>query len=157
MALIVWNFFKVSEEDRSLVIWNKCSKQVPRGGKSSTSFNISNLISHLKHSQHFNKVFKAYEDAWAAKDTSNLKPAAKKPQGLTHIGEAFEKSKKFVRNEPRAKAIEDLIMEMMALDDQPFTFVEDRGFSRLSSLGATGHIAQPAATFLMCAFKSSMM
>ena len=87
------------------------------------SFNTSNLISHLKHSHHFDRVLKAYEDARAAKDTSNLKPAAKKPPGLTHIGEAFEKSKRFTRNDPQAKAIEDLIMEMMALDDQPFTLV----------------------------------
>ena len=79
------------------------------------------------------EVLKAYEDARAAKDAnvSNLKPAAKKPPGLTHIGEAFKKSKKFAKDDPRAKAIEDLIMDMMALDDQPFTLVEDRGFSRL--------------------------
>ena len=133
MASIVWDFFKVSEEDSSLVICNKCSKRVPRGGRNSTSFNTSNLISHLKHNHRFDGVLKAYEDARAAKDAnvSNLKPATKKPPGLRHIDEAFEKSKKFAKDDPRAKAIEDLIMDMMALDDQPFTLVEDRGFSRL--------------------------
>ena len=92
---------------------------------------MSNLISHLKHSHRFNRVLKTYEDARAAKDASNLKQAAKNPPGFTHVGEAFEKSKKCARNDPRTKAIEDLIMEMMALYDQPFTLIEDRGFSCL--------------------------
>lgn len=127
----MWDFFKVSVDDKSLVICNKCSKQVPRGSKSSTSFSTSNLIGHQKHSHCFDKVLKAFEDTRAAKDPSNLKPAAKKPLGLRHIGKTFEKCKKFARNDPRAKAIEDLIVEMLAHDDQPFTFVDDRGFSRL--------------------------
>ena len=93
MALIVWDFFKVFEEDRSLVICNKCSKQVPRGAKSSTSFDTSNLISHLKHNHRFDGVLKAYEDARAAKDPSNLKPAGTYThrQGFQKIQEICQK------------------------------------------------------------------
>lgn len=129
MAAVVWDFFKVSEEDNSLAVCNKCSRKIPRGGRSGTSFNTSNLRSHLQHNHRFDGVLKAYEDACTAKDGN--KPAAKKSPGLTPIGEAFEKSKKFTRDDTRAKAIGDLIMDMMALDDQPFTLVEDRGFTRL--------------------------
>lgn len=129
MAAVVWDFFKVSEEDNSLAVCNKCSRKIPRGGRSGISFNTSNLRSHLQHNHRFDGVFKAYEDACSAKGGN--KPAAKKSPGLTPIGEAFEKSKKFTRDDTRAKAIGNLIMDMMALDDQPFTLVEDRGFTRL--------------------------
>ena len=47
------------------------------------------------------------------------------------IDEAFAKLKKFDRDDPRAQAISNLITEMMALDDQPFSLVEDKGFCRL--------------------------
>lgn len=40
-------------------------------------------------------------------------------------------TEKFARDDTRAKAIGDLIMEMMALDDRPFTLVKYRGFSCL--------------------------
>lgn len=38
---------------------------------------------------------------------------------------------KICQRQPRAKAICDFIMEMMALDDQPFTIVEDACFCQL--------------------------
>lgn len=66
-------------------------------------------------------MLKAYEDA-------SPKPAAKKDPGLVPIAAAFDRSKKFPRDDPRAKAICQYIVEMMALDDQPFTMVEDMGF-----------------------------
>ena len=78
MASIVWDFYKVSEEDRSLVICNNWSKPVPRGGKSSTSFNTSNLISHLKHRKHMRMP-------GLIKMLATML-AAKKLPGLTHIG-----------------------------------------------------------------------
>ena len=47
MASVVWDFFKVSEENSLLAICNKCNAEVPQGGKRATSYNTSNLISHL--------------------------------------------------------------------------------------------------------------
>ncbi|KAJ8349109.1 hypothetical protein SKAU_G00276980 [Synaphobranchus kaupii] len=128
MASIVWDFFTVSDEDISRAICIKCSGNISRGGKKTSSFNTTNLISHLKNQHRYDGVLKAYEDACAAKEAANPNPAAKKAPGLVPIAAAFEKCKKFARDNPRAKAICDFIMEMMALDDQPFTIVEDKGF-----------------------------
>lgn len=130
MASIVWDFFTVSEEDISRAICTKCSANIPRGGNKASSFNTSNLISHLKRQHRYDGVLKAYEDASAAKEAPP-KLAAKKCPGLVPIAAAFEKCKRFSRDDPRAKAICDFIIEMMALDDQPFTIVEDTGFCRL--------------------------
>lgn len=41
------------------------------------------------------------------------------------IGETLEKSKKFARDDTMAKSIRDLFMEIVMLDDQPSTVVED--------------------------------
>lgn len=49
------------------------------------------------------------------------KLAVKKPSG--RIGETFEKPKKFARDGTRSKAIEDLIVETVVPDDQPFTII----------------------------------
>lgn len=95
------------------------------------SYGTSNMISYLKHLHHHDSVFKQYEDASAAKAAANPKPAAKKAPGPVPVDQAFEKCKKFARDDSRAKAISDFIIEMMALDDQPFSMVEDTGFCRL--------------------------
>lgn len=48
MSLPVWKFFLVAEEDNAIAICNACSARIPRGGKKVSSFNTTNLISHLK-------------------------------------------------------------------------------------------------------------
>ena len=131
MASVVWNFFKVSEETESLAICNKCNTEVPRGGKKASSYNTSNLKSHLAHRHRYDGVLKEFEEACAAKEAATPKPTAKGTPGLVTIDKAIEKCRKFDRDEPRAKEITTYITEMMALDDQPFSIVEDVGFKRL--------------------------
>lgn len=76
-------------------------------------------------------MLKAYVDTCGAKEVASPKPAAKKYPGLVPIAAAFDRSKKFARDDPRAKAICQYIVAMMPLGDQPFTMVEDKGFRRL--------------------------
>ncbi len=47
MSSPVWKFFSVAEEDNAIAICNACSARIPRGGKNASSFNSTNLISHL--------------------------------------------------------------------------------------------------------------
>ncbi len=44
----VWKFFLVAEEDNVIAICTACSEMIPRVGKNASSFNTTNLISHLK-------------------------------------------------------------------------------------------------------------
>ncbi len=48
MSSPVWKFFSVAEEDNAIAICNVCSARILRGGKKASSFNTTNLISHLK-------------------------------------------------------------------------------------------------------------
>ncbi len=48
MSSPVWKFFSVAEEDNAIAICNACSARIPKGGKKTSSFNTTNLISHLK-------------------------------------------------------------------------------------------------------------
>lgn len=65
----------------------------------------------------------------------------KKPSELLLISETIEKPKK-AGDDTRAKAIGDLITEKRALGDQPFTLIEDRGFSRLVNHSEAGFTLQ---------------
>ena len=47
------------------------------------------------------------------------------------MADVFEKAKKFASDGAKAKGITTKIMEFIALDDQPFSVVEDVGFRRL--------------------------
>ena len=61
--------------------------------------------------QHHKPYQPPEKQASAAKDAANPKPAAKKDPGLVPIAAAFKKCKKFARDDPRAKAICDFIMD----------------------------------------------
>lgn len=71
------------------------------------------------------------------------KPTMKKPSGLLLVDKTFKKSKKSARDDTRAKAIGDLIMEMMALGDQPLTLAEDQGWEALITWVAVYNLESP--------------
>ncbi len=58
MSSPVWKFFSVAEEDNDIAICNACSARNPREGKMASSFNTTNLISHLKGRHRGEAVFK---------------------------------------------------------------------------------------------------
>ncbi|XP_073710442.1 zinc finger BED domain-containing protein 4-like [Misgurnus anguillicaudatus] len=129
MSSPVWKFFSVAVEDNAFAICKKCSARVPRGGKNSSSFNTSNLISHLRGRHRGEDVLKEYEAAAAAAKVKSAK--AKTPSVIVPIQRAFENAKKFSRDSEKAKAINDKVIEFIVLDDQPFSVVEDLGFRGL--------------------------
>jgi len=84
-----------------------------------------------------------HKEEYAKLHEDEKKVHDKKPQGAAAatgntaaktqatIGAAFDKGRAFTRDDPRANAIMKLIMEMLALDDLPFNFVNNTGFQRL--------------------------
>ncbi|KAI4901092.1 hypothetical protein NFI96_010466, partial [Prochilodus magdalenae] len=123
----VWKFFKVSEQDVKHAICNTCSANVLRGGSKVRNFNTTNLITHMKarHPDKYTEYIRVKEETRTAPRTP-AKPATTQP-----IDELLQKSKKFDKNSPKATAITAKVMEFIALDDQPFSVVEDVGFRRL--------------------------
>lgn len=121
----VWAHFKVSEKENGrYAICNKCSSEISRGGTSSKDFNTSNLITHLKsrHVEDYNEYLKAKVATTKVQRKSST-------QSL--LTDAFEHGQKLARDSARAKGITNKVMEFIALDDQPFSVVEDVGFRRL--------------------------
>ncbi|XP_077315557.1 max-like protein X isoform X1 [Lithobates pipiens] len=118
----VWKYFKVSDKDPKFAICSLCSAEISRGGTVPRHFSTTGLIHHLKTRhpvQH--------------SDYKKTVPLPKSDSGSTpSVATVFEKvKKKFASDSPKARAITDKIMEFIALDDQPFSVVEDIGFRRL--------------------------
>ena len=86
--------------------------------------------SHLsaENSSPSDEVLKEYEAA-AAASSAKAKTATRSVE--VPIQQAFEKCKNFSRDSGKAKAINERVMEFIALDDQPFSVVENTGFRNL--------------------------
>lgn len=113
--------------DKKLAICNDCKGLVPRGGNKISGFNTTNLISHLE------KRHKDIHDEYLQKSKEREKQLAQKKSKTTQLSipESAEKKQKYQKDHPRAKAITNKIMECIALDNQPFSIVQDAGFTKL--------------------------
>jgi len=122
---MIWNYFKVSPNNK-LAICNDCKAEVMRGGTRTSSFNTSNLISHLrKNHPEIHATFVKQNDE------KKKKPTPKKPTLQLSLNESVYKKLKYNKDHPRAKAINQKIIECIALDNQPFSIVQDAGFTKL--------------------------
>lgn len=118
----VWKYFEVSETNNKIAVCNSCKAPVMRGGAKRHSFNTTNLIMHLKshHPEHHEEFLKSKQE--------KTPPAKTCQQPLL---QSFDKATKYSSDHPKVKALNNKIMEFIALDNQPFSVVEDVGFSRL--------------------------
>ncbi|RXN03340.1 zinc finger BED domain-containing 4-like protein [Labeo rohita] len=119
----VWTYFSISEKDPRIAICKTCNAEISRGGASAKTFSTSGLIYHLK-SKHPDRCAE-YERNTAQK--RKTPPSTPTPS----VVDVFEKARKFPSDSVKAKGITPKIMELIALDDQPFSVVEDVGFCRL--------------------------
>jgi len=115
-------------EDTKYALCKTCGKSISHGGDSTKVYNTSNLVNHLKcHS----KVYEEYQP----KHTEYLeKEKAKKEEGSAKQLSLFvvqDKVKAWDINDSRAQRVHRFVMEMIAVDNQPFSLVEDFGFARL--------------------------
>lgn len=145
----VWKHFTVDGSDESRAI---CNKSFSRGGKEGKFFNTTNLRKHLKsvHTNEYDQLIadeemlkqeeeklqkkrqldsffqiqKAKKVCTASKDSEN------KETQIT-LDQAFSRTQKWDINSDLSQAIHTAIGEMIAADCQPFSVVEDIGFSRL--------------------------
>uniref|UniRef100_A0A1X7SH47 BED-type domain-containing protein n=1 Tax=Amphimedon queenslandica TaxID=400682 RepID=A0A1X7SH47_AMPQE len=123
----IWDFFTVAE-DTKFAQCNTCTLKVSRGGKSPKDYNTTNLKTHLKsHSSEYAKYeVKCQENkSVSIPDQPVLKQLSLK--------ESKERSQAWDINDARAQRVHRRIVDMIALDCQPFSVVEDLGFIRLLS------------------------
>lgn len=116
----LWNHFSLSSSDPTKVVCLHCNRTISRG-KKTTNLGTSCLFRHM---QRFH--------GHALENKSNLSgdvsSESHETQKLTDTLEACEK---FNDDHPVAKKITKLIAEMLALDLQPSTLVENDGLTRL--------------------------
>ncbi len=129
----VWKHFKVSEKEAKTAVCRHCSAELSRGGASAKTYSTSSLIYHLK-SRHPEHHVEYEKDTAAATATAAAKRKVAPPSPRTptpSVADFLEKAKKFANDSAKAKGIAKRVMEFIALDDQPFSVVEDVGFAGL--------------------------
>ena len=120
----IWDYFTVNE-DAHYAVCNVCQISISRGGKNTKTFNTTNIVQHLK-SKHIDE-FKKYQRAQAGKIAEQQTNSTKQ---LT-LEAAEDRVKLWNCSDPQAQRITHRIGEMVALDCQPLSIVEDTGFLRL--------------------------
>lgn len=110
----VWENYTVKDGQQRIAICNKCKAEVSRGGATIKSFNTTNLIRHLRN--HHSAEYAAFEAS------NRAKAKAKEPANGPLLA---------LMSSEKSKATTRKLMEFMALDDQPFSVVEDQGFRNL--------------------------
>ena len=122
----IWEHFVVGE-DTKFVLCRICKQSVSRGGCNTKTYNTTNLVQHLKakHSEQHVEFKKALESR--EEDKGKGKAALRQ----IPLPEASERVRIWDINNPHAQQIHQRVTEMIVLDSQPFSIVEDPGFIRL--------------------------
>ena len=125
----IWNYFSISVSDEKKAVCHECQENVAREGDKTNSFNTSNLRKHLRN-RHPDKLRELEE---SEKKVNKKKAAAKEQTSSSQatLKECLEWMRPYPIDHPVAQRITHFIAEMMALDCQPFSVVEDQGFVRL--------------------------
>lgn len=149
----VWTYYRESEEDRSKVKCTICDKMISRGGsgRKGSSSALSNHLK-LKHAMEYTNLERAVcrvssntpddeamqQEPVAAQDvqpsTSGTQPSNSKTFTTTQSTLEDSFISKWKIDDPRSVPITKSIAEMIAVDNQPISVVEDKGFNRLMQL-----------------------
>uniref|UniRef100_A0A8D0G757 Zinc finger BED-type containing 4 n=1 Tax=Sphenodon punctatus TaxID=8508 RepID=A0A8D0G757_SPHPU len=121
----LWNHFSICSADSTKVICMHCGRTISRG-KKPTNLGTSCLFRHL---QRFHKnVLKTDSSEPVLSSTDNHVARNTELLGSSSFDETNDK---FCDSHPVAKKITSLVAEMIALDLQPYSFVDNIGFNRL--------------------------
>ncbi|XP_077090009.1 zinc finger BED domain-containing protein 4 [Siphateles boraxobius] len=120
----LWNHFSISTADPTKVVCLHCSRTISRG-KKTTNLGTSCLFRHMQ--RFHGHVLE--NNSNISGDVSSAEIQVK--QELMDISTYGENAEKFSECHPAARRITKLIAEMLALDLQPSTVVENLGLNRL--------------------------
>ncbi|KAM5287866.1 zinc finger BED domain-containing protein 4 [Ctenodactylus gundi] len=122
----LWNHFSICSADSTKVVCLHCGRTISRG-KKPTNLGTSCLLRHLQ--RFHGHVLKTD----GPETTLPCALAAQEQLGseLSGTSSLEDPSEKFYDSHPVAKKITGLITEMIALDLQPYSFVDNAGFNRL--------------------------
>ncbi|NWX56124.1 ZBED4 protein, partial [Promerops cafer] len=122
----LWNHFSICSADSTKVICTHCGRIISRG-KKPTNLGTSCLLRHLQRF-HSNVLKSDVPETVLSSSTDNHMPLRTELLGSSNFDETNDK---FCDSHPVAKKITSLVAEMIALDLQPYSFVDNIGFNRL--------------------------
>ncbi|KAM8820135.1 zinc finger BED domain-containing protein 4 [Eudromia elegans] len=122
----LWNHFSICSADSTKVICMHCGRTISRG-KKPTNLGTSCLLRHLQRF-HSNVLKTDASEPVLSSSTDNHMPLSTELLGTSTFDETNDK---FCDSHPVAKKITSLVAEMIALDLQPYSFVDNIGFNRL--------------------------
>ena len=130
---VIWKFFSVAE-DSKFAVCGKCQVCVARGGTTTKSFTTSNLVQHLQTNHP--EVYKEYSEKKANQEPKQLKETRKRSlHRQLSLTETQELTKVWDINDHKAQRVHrkigEMILEMIAVDCQPLSVVEDVGFKQV--------------------------
>ena len=125
-------------EDVKYAKCNTCDELVTRGEASAKAFNNTNLVNHLKSKHHekfekFEEIRKNKETQCQVAKSERIQRKSNQLEGLHQLTLQATKQRTSVWgiNEPSALCIHKKIGEVIAVDNQLFSLVEDIGFTCL--------------------------
>ncbi len=148
----VWKFYTVTldkQEENNITATlkakcNLCHELISRGGKYEKLCNTTNLQKHLysKHNEEVKTELKLIEEEKKLKkkrESEILIPVPKKLRNQT-LPDLFAPKKLWDINNSQAKALHQRIGEMIAIDSQPYSVVEDIGFQRVLKTACPNYV-----------------
>ena len=150
---IAWKFFNVKATNAKKINCNLCNNEFAREGSDEKTSNTSNLRKHLqcKHKDELEKKIKATKEAveksWLKRkgaDVTMIKSSEMSKTGSSccncpedtrstqlTVEETLSLKKIWDINSSQAISIHNSVAEMVIVDCQPFSIIEDVGFNKL--------------------------
>ena len=121
MQSLISDHFTFSVNDDSKAICNYCKVLISRGGKILKTFGTTNLLKclRLNHSSKYSSL----EAAEKAREMENKDKTGSGTEKA--LDDHVLKVTPFGSNHPTARKITQAVTEMIALDNQPFSIVDD--------------------------------
>ena len=136
---IAWDHFDVHPVDNSKATCRHCDTTVSRGGRTPATWSTSTLTKHLTCRHPFINLTKPSKDGSSSSQSQQPQP---------DIKASFDKGKAWEFSDSRSLGFHRAVAEMIALDDQPFSFlVNNVGFRRLIKLVGPCYML-PSDTYL---------
>lgn len=121
--LPIWDYFTLGE-DTKFAVSKSCNKAISCGGSSTKVYTTIYLVNHLKSVHH--DIHEEYQVKYQRQQEKER--ANKHVSKHLSLEEVQEKVRIWDINDTQSQRIHILVVEMIALDNQPFSVVEDPGF-----------------------------
>ena len=121
MRSLIWEHFTISVNDEKKAVCNYCKVSILRGGKNPKIFGTANLFKHLclNHASEYTRLE-------ASEKARKIEYKDKASSGVVQtLDDYVQKVTPFGLNYPTARKITRTIGEMIALNNQSFSIVDD--------------------------------